>query len=57
MQQLTLNFECLIYHTKLIVLIFAFGLQAFLTLARDIKSKMDTKLVWKTDIYCNYDLR
>lgn len=46
-----INFECLIGNTELIVLVFAFGSQAFLTLARDIKSKMDTKLVWKTDIY------
>lgn len=29
------------------------GWQAFLTLARDIKSKMDTKLVWTLILYCN----
>lgn len=52
-----MNFEWLIYRTELILLIFPLGSQAFLTLARDIKSKMDTKLVWKTDIYCNRMIR
>lgn len=43
----------LLFHTKFILLVFPLGSQAFLTLARDIKSKMDTKLVWKTDTRCN----
>lgn len=43
----------LLFHAKFILLVFPLGSQAFLTLARDIKSKMDTKLVWKTDTRCN----
>lgn len=48
-----MNFERLFLLYWINLLIFPLGSQAFLTLARDIKSKMDTKLVWKTDIHCD----
>lgn len=49
-----MNSECFVYRTEIILPLFPFVSQAFLTLARDIKSKMDTKLVGKLIyIYCN----